>query len=148
MEKNNKKAETWKTSQHLWRSPDCGTPNSTAFFMCTSEKSNEVNHWICNVITANDIMVIGLSVQLHCWKGVRIRRGGGWLRFHLDVTEHEPTQEHGGHEPPTPSLRPPRSASELIVSDMQESLQDWFLFSDEHLRSLLKRRVAIRSHKS
>lgn len=78
------------------------TPNLTLFSLCAEgEKSNEVNHWIRNADTEDGIMVIWLSIRLRCWKDGQIKRGSGWLRIHL--MEHEPTQEHSGHEaPPQP----------------------------------------------
>lgn len=42
----------------------------------------------------NGIMVIWLSIQLHCLKGERIKRGSGWLTSHRNGMEREPTQEH------------------------------------------------------
>lgn len=39
-------------------------------------------------------MVIWLSIQLHCLKGERIKRGSGWLTSHRNGMEREPTQEH------------------------------------------------------
>lgn len=46
----------------------------------------------------NGIMVIWLSIQLHCLKGERIKRGSGWLTSHRNGMELEPTQEHSVSE--------------------------------------------------
>lgn len=43
-------------------------------------------------------MVIWLIIQLHCLKGERIKRGSGWLIYHLNGLEHEPTHVHSVHE--------------------------------------------------
>lgn len=43
-------------------------------------------------------MVIWLSIQLHCLKGERIKRGSGWLILHHNGMEHEPAQEHSVHD--------------------------------------------------
>lgn len=39
-------------------------------------------------------MIIWLSVQLHCLKGEQIQTGSGWLTFHCDWRDYEPTKEH------------------------------------------------------
>lgn len=90
------KKHTWNSFRCLWRRSEHVASNSALFFLSAqSEKSNELNHWICNAVTENGIMVIWLWVceseySAALLNGVWIKRSRGLLRFHLNVMEHEP----------------------------------------------------------
>lgn len=71
----------------------------------------------------NGIMVIWLSIQLHCLKGEQIKRGSGLLISHLNVMEHEPTQQHSVHE----GLP---QCTEAHYSNTWESIHNWFSSRD------------------